>query len=197
MTELTRALKTIGRHRAPDTRTFAKRATTAGLLDVAYSTADSPFGPLLIARTPVGLVRLAYPNERPDDVLDELAVRVSPRVLEVSSRLDSVRRDLDEYFAGHRRRFRTRVDWSLTAGFGRRVLEATAAIPSGNVSTYREVAAAAGSPNGSRAAGNALGANPIPIIVPCHRVLRSGGGLGGYTGGIDRKELLLRIEGAL
>jgi methylated-DNA-[protein]-cysteine S-methyltransferase len=150
---------------------------------------------LLIARTPKGLVRLAYPNERRDDVLDDLAARVSPRVLEAISGLDDVRRDLDEYFAGRRRRFRTKVDWVLTTGFGRRVLEATAAIPFGRVSTYREIAAVAGSPNGSRAAGNALGANPIPIVVPCHRVLRTGGGLGGYTGGIERKARLLQIEG--
>lgn len=207
MNELTNALKAgptgPGRHKqgrastGPDIRAFLERAAAARLLDVAYATADSPFGPLLIARTPAGLVRLAYPNERPDDVLDELVARVSPRVLEATSRLDGVRRDLDEYFAGRRRRFRTKVDWALTSGFGRRVLEATAAIPFGRVSTYREIAASAGSPNGSRAAGNALGANPIPIVVPCHRVLRTGGGLGGYTGGIDRKERLLRIEGVL
>ena len=181
----------------PDTRPFVERATAEGLLDVAYTSVDSPFGPLLVALTPAGLVRLAYANERPDDVLDDLAARVSPRVLEAPARLAEVRRDLDEYFAGRRRRFRTRIDWSLTSGFGRRVLRATSEIPFGGVSTYREIAAAAGSPNGSRAAGNALGANPIPIVVPCHRVLRTGGGLGGYTGGVDRKELLLRIEGVL
>ncbi len=181
----------------PDTRPFVERATAEGLLDVAYTSVDSPFGPLLVALTSAGLVRLAYANERPDDVLDDLAARVSPRVLEAPARLAEVRRDLDEYFAGRRRRFRTRIDWSLTSGFGRRVLRATSEIPFGGVSTYREIAAAAGSPNGSRAAGNALGANPIPIVVPCHRVLRTGGGLGGYTGGVDRKELLLRIEGVL
>jgi methylated-DNA-[protein]-cysteine S-methyltransferase len=197
MSELTTALRAGRNERAPDTTGLAKRAAAAGLLDVAYATADSPFGPLLLARTPAGLVRLAYPDQRPDDVLDELAARVSPRVLEAPGELDVVRRDLDEYFAGRRRRFRTPIDWSLTSGFGRRVLRATAAIPFGHCSTYREIAAVAGSPQGSRAAGNALGANPIPIVVPCHRVLRTGGGLGGYTGGIDRKERLLRIEGAL
>jgi len=128
-------------------------------------------------------------------VLDDLAARLSPRVLEAPARLSGVRRDLDEYFAGRRRGFQTPIDWSLTSGFGRRVLRATFAIPFGGVSTYREIAAAAGSPNGSRAAGNALGHNPIPIVVPCHRVLRTGGGLGGYTGGVDRKERLLHIEG--
>jgi methylated-DNA-[protein]-cysteine S-methyltransferase len=193
--DLTSRLKARGSTSAPDLRAFARRAADAGLLDIAYATADSPFGPLLIARTPVGLVRLAYPDQHPDEVLGQLAARLSPRVLEATSRLDGLRRELDEYFAGRLRRFRTKVDWALTAGFGRRVLEATAAIPFGRVSTYREIAAAAGSPSGSRAAGNALGANPIPIVVPCHRVLRTGGGLGGYTGGIERKELLLRIEG--
>jgi len=200
MNELTEALRRSGRSTAasaPDTRTLVAKAARAGLVDVAYATADSPFGPLLVAVTPAGVVRLAYPDERPDDVLDDLAARVSPRVLEAPRQVDAVRAELDRYFAGRARGFRARVDWSLTAGFGQRVLRATAAIPFGAVSTYREIAAAAGSPKGSRAAGNALGANPIPIIVPCHRVLRTGGGLGGYTGGIDRKERLLRIEGAL
>jgi methylated-DNA-[protein]-cysteine S-methyltransferase len=151
----------------------------------------------LVAVTPTGLVRLAYTDEGHDDVLDDLAARVSPRILEAPVRLDGVRRDLEEYFAGRRRGFRTAIDWSLTSGFGRRVLRATFEIPFGRVSTYREIAAAAGSPNGSRATGNALGSNPIPIIVPCHRVLRTGGGLGGYTGGVDRKERLLRIEGVV
>jgi methylated-DNA-[protein]-cysteine S-methyltransferase len=180
---------------SPDTGPFVERATDDGLLDVAYATVDSPFGPLLVALTPAGLVRLAYTDERHDAVLDDLAARVSPRVLEAPARLAGVRRDLDEYFAGRRREFRTPIDWTLTAGFGRKVLRATFEIPFGAVSTYREIAAAAGSPNGSRAAGNALGNNPIPIVVPCHRVLRTGGGLGGYTGGVDRKERLLHIEG--
>jgi methylated-DNA-[protein]-cysteine S-methyltransferase len=202
MNELTDALRRAGRGTRdgvapPAPETFVARAARAGLVDVAYATADSPFGPLLVAVTPAGVVRLAYPDERPDDVLDDLAARVSPRVLESARQVAAVRSELDRYFAGRMRGFRTPVDWSLTAGFGRRVLRATAAIPFGGVSTYREIAAAAGSPSGSRAAGNALGANPIPIIVPCHRVLRTGGGLGGYTGGIDRKERLLRIEGVL
>ena len=180
----------------PDTAPFVERATAEGLLDVAYATVDSPFGPLLVAVTPAGLVRLAYVDERHDAVLDDLAARLSPRVLEAPARLSGVRRDLDEYFAGRRRGFQTPIDWSLTSGFGRRVLRATFAIPFGGVSTYREIAAAAGSPNGSRAAGNALGHNPIPIVVPCHRVLRSGGVLGGYGGGPERKRWLLELEGA-
>ena len=197
MSDIRKALRADRTASAPDTRAFVGRAADAGLIDVAYATTDSPFGPLLVAVTPAGLVRLAYPDQRPDDVLDDLAARVSPRVLESPAQLDAVRADLDDYFEGRSRRFRTRVDWSLTSGFGQRVLRATAAIPFGRVSTYRDIAAAAGSPRGSRAAGNALGANPIPIVIPCHRVVGAGGSLTGYGGGLDRKALLLRLEGAL
>jgi methylated-DNA-[protein]-cysteine S-methyltransferase len=172
-------------------------ARAAGLLDVAYATVDSPFGPLLVAATRRGLVRLAYPNESFDDSIDELARDLSPRVLESPAALDGVRRELDEYFEGDRRRFDTRIDWSLTRGFTTRVLQATARVPFGSVTTYREVAGRAGNDRAYRAAGNALGSNPIPIVVPCHRVLHSGGGLGGYTGGLPRKEFLLRLEGVL
>jgi len=176
---------------------FADAARTAGLLDVAYATVDSPFGPLLVAATRRGLVRLAYPNEPVDDALTELAARVSPRVLESPASLDDLRRQLDEYFDGERHGFETRIDWSLTSGFTTRVLRATARVPFGAVTTYREVAGKAGNDRAYRAAGNALGSNPIPIVVPCHRVLHSGGGLGGYTGGLARKEFLLRLEGVL
>lgn len=171
-------------------------AARAGLLDVAYATLDSPVGRLLVAATEGGLVRLAYLDQEGTEeaVLEQLAARISPRVLAASRRLDEPRRELDEYFSGTRHRFEIPLDWQLTRGFGRRVLEATARIPFGSTSTYRVVASEAGSPRGSRAAGNALGANPIPIIVPCHRVLHSTGGLGGYTGGLDRKRLLLAIE---
>jgi methylated-DNA-[protein]-cysteine S-methyltransferase len=119
---------------------------------------------------------------------------VSPRVLAAPGRLDEARRELDEYFAGARTRFELALDWRLTQGFGRRVLRSTARIPFGSVSTYGRVATEAGSPRGSRAAGNALGANPLPIVVPCHRVVRAGGALGGYTGGVERKLALLAIE---
>jgi len=170
-------------------------AATAGLLDVAYATLDSPLGTLLLARTDRGLVRLAYVDfEGEDEVVAELASRISPRVLVAPRRLDEVRRELDKYFTGSRHEFEVPIDWRLTHGFGRRVLRATARIPYGGVSSYKQVAAAAGSPRGFRAAGNALGANPIPIVVPCHRVLHSGGGLGGYTGGVERKQLLLAVE---
>ena len=183
---------------------IAGPAATAGLLDVAYTTHETPVGRLLLAATDAGLVRLAYVDgvthvdgQDEDAVLADLALRVSPRILAAPRRLDEPRRELDEYFAGARRRFEIRLDWSLTHGFGRRVLEATARVPFGAVTTYRGVAGEAGSPKASRAAGNALGANPIPIIVPCHRVLHAGGGLGGYTGGLERKRTLLTIEGVL
>ena len=172
-------------------------AADAGLLDVAYATVDSPVGRLLIATTGRGLVRLAYIDAGDEEpVLEELARAVSPRVLSAPGRLDQPRRELDEYFSGARRRFDLALDWRLTHGFSRRVLRATARIPYGSSSTYKQVAAAAGSPRGSRAAGNALGTNPLPIVVPCHRVLHSGGGIGGYTGGLERKRLLLGVEGA-
>ena len=163
---------------------------------VAYAEVESPFGPLLVAATDRGLVRLAYPGE--EDVAQELADRLTPRLLEAPGRLEGVRRELGEYFEGRRRAFDVPVDWTLVRGaFARRVLRATARIPFGATRTYTEVARRAGSPRASRAAGNALGSNPIPIVVPCHRVIHAGGGLGGYTGGLDRKERLLRIEGAL
>jgi methylated-DNA-[protein]-cysteine S-methyltransferase len=174
------------------------RAEAAGLVDVAYTSVDSPLGPLVVAATPRGLVRVAYADNDPaDDVLEELATRVSPRVLEAPARLDPVLRELDQYFAGDLRRFETPIDWSHLAGFTRKVLRATARIGFGDTGTYRSVATGAGSPRAVRAAGNALGANPMPVIVPCHRVLRTGGALGGYTGGVERKEFLLRLEGVL
>jgi methylated-DNA-[protein]-cysteine S-methyltransferase len=175
---------------------ITERAAAAGLLDLAYATTDSPLGKLLLASTPQGLVRLAYVQGSDEDtVLEQLSHKVSPRILAAPRRLDQPRRELEEYFSGSRRRFEVALDWRLARGFGRRVLEATARIPFGAVSTYKQVATEAGSPRASRAAGNALGANPIPIIVPCHRILHSTGGLGGYTGGLERKRTLLAIEG--
>jgi methylated-DNA-[protein]-cysteine S-methyltransferase len=172
-------------------------AAAAGLLDVAYATLDSPVGTLLLAATDRGLVRLAYlgtDGEHEERVLEQLAGAISPRVLAAARRLDGPRRELDQYFAGARHEFDLRLDWQLTHGFGRRVLQATARIPYGAVSTYKQVASEAGSPRGFRAAGNALGTNPIPIVVPCHRVVHAGGGLGGYTGGLERKRTLLAVE---
>jgi methylated-DNA-[protein]-cysteine S-methyltransferase len=176
---------------------LSARIATEGLADVTYGPVDSPFGTLLAAATRKGLVRLAFPEEDVDAALDRLARAISPRIVEASAPLERVRRELDEYFDGSRRAFELPQDWSLMGPFARRVLGATYEIPYGGVLSYGEVAAEAGSPRGSRAAGNALGANPIPIVVPCHRVLRTGGAIGGYGGGIERKRWLLELEGAL
>ena len=175
------------------------RAEAEGLVDVAYATIDSPFGELLAAATPRGLVRLAYEMTPREAVLERLAGDVSPRVLEAPARLDQVRRQLDEYFAGRRKRFELKLDWRLTRGFTQRILRETAKLGYGQVSTYGGMASAAGSPRAVRAAGNALGSNPIPIVVPCHRIVRSGGALGGYAGLMDSdiKRRLLELEGAL
>jgi methylated-DNA-[protein]-cysteine S-methyltransferase len=172
-------------------------AAAAGMLDVAYATTDSPLGPLLLASTEQGLVRVAYLEFTDREaVLQSLADRVSPRMLEAPRRLDGPRRELDDYFGGRRREFDLPLDRRLMSDFMRRVLSATATIPFGSVSTYGAVAREAGSPRGSRAAGNALGSNPMPIVIPCHRVLHADGGIGGYTGGLDRKRTLLELESA-
>jgi methylated-DNA-[protein]-cysteine S-methyltransferase len=185
----------VDRAAAEASERLAERAWTEGGADVAYATADSPFGPLLVAMTRRGLGRLAYPTETPDEVLQELSSRLSPRMVESMAATDQVRRELDEYFAGRLHDFTVRVDLSLVRGFTLAILRATSRIPFGSVSTYREVATKAGNAAAVRAAGNALGSNPIPIVVPCHRVLRTGGGLGGYTGGLDCKVKLLQLEG--
>ncbi len=170
-------------------------AAEAGLLDVAYATLDGPLGHLLLAATPAGLLRIAYSEPDGDDsVLAELAERVSPRVLAAPRRLDRARRELEEYLAGRRREFGLDLDLRLMTAFAQRVLVAAQAIPYGATRTYRQVSTAAGSPRGFRAAGNALGSNPLPIVLPCHRVLPSAGGLGGYAGGAERKRALLAIE---
>ena len=170
-------------------------AAAAGMLDVAYATTDSPLGPLLLASTDQGLVRVAYLDSADrDEVLQSLADRVSPRMLEAPGRLDEPRRELDDYFDGRRQEFDLPLDRRLMSDFTQRVLSATATIPYGSVSTYGAVAREAGSPRGSRAAGNALGSNPMPIVIPCHRVLHADGGIGGYTGGLERKRTLLELE---
>lgn len=176
----------------------ARRAAAAGLVDVAVGTVDTPMGALLVAGTRVGLLRVAFPEERPEAVLQELADLVSPRILEDARRLDRIRRELDEYFEGRRRRFTARIDWALIPeGFSRRVLQETARIPYGAVSTYGEVANRAGSRRAARAAGNALHDNPVPVLVPCHRVVPSSGGIGQYGGSEWRKRYLLELEGWL
>jgi methylated-DNA-[protein]-cysteine S-methyltransferase len=197
-TELEQALERVGPVDASAAQErFLRRAIEEGLVDVAYAPVDSPVGELVAAVTARGLVRLAYEDGRGDAVLSELATRVSPRVIEAPARLDDVRRQLDEYFEGRRQTFDLGIDWTLARGFTRRVLQSTAKVPFGELATYREVASGAGNAAAVRAAGNALGANPMPIVVPCHRVVRTGGALGGYTGGVERKEYLLSLEGAL
>jgi methylated-DNA-[protein]-cysteine S-methyltransferase len=177
---------------------LAARANEEGLMDVAYATVDTPLGLGLVAATPKGLVRVALPNEGVEEVLARLARDVSPRVLEFPARLDEARRELDEYFEGRRDRFELPLDWRLShSGFYRRVLRATARVPFGEVITYSEAAKRAGSPRAVRAAGSALGSNPIPIVVPCHRVVRTGGAIGNYGGGPEMKRFLLQLEGAL
>jgi methylated-DNA-[protein]-cysteine S-methyltransferase len=176
---------------------FAERAAAEGLLDVAYALVDSPLGTLLTAQTKRGVVELAYGGEDPEPLLLDLSDKLSPRVLEAPAKLDHVRRQLDEYFEGRRTDFDLPIDWSLSRGFTQRVLQATARVPFGQLATYREMATKAGNERAVRAAGNALGSNHIPIIVPCHRIIRTGGALGGYTGGLERKEFLLKLEGVL
>jgi len=175
----------------------------SGLLDVAYTLEDSPVGRLLLAATSRGLARVAYleagndPGEVGEDVvLTDLSRRLSPRIIRAPARLDTPRRELERFFDGELTSFTTPIDWRLTRpGFTRAVLRATSRIPFGETASYKGVASAAGNPNAFRAAGSALGSNPLPIVVPCHRVLHASGGLGGYTGGLDRKRVLLTLEG--
>jgi methylated-DNA-[protein]-cysteine S-methyltransferase len=171
-----------------------ERAAAEGLLDVAYATADSPFGTLLLARTPRGLVRLGLPNEDVEALLVDLAGKVSPRVLETPAGLDEERRELDDYFAGRRHGFELPIDWQLSHGFLLRARQGIAAIPYGETRTYTDLALEAGNERAVRAAGSACSRNPIPLIVPCHRVLRADGSLGGYAGGVEMKERLLALE---
>jgi methylated-DNA-[protein]-cysteine S-methyltransferase len=167
-----------------------------GLLDVAYRTVDTPIGPLLIASTPAGLVRLAFALENHDRVLASLAARISPRVLLAPGRLDPVARQLDEYFSGRRKQFDLPVDLQLASGFRRAVLELLLGVGYGVTATYSSLAAASGSPRAIRAVGSACATNPIPIVVPCHRVVRSDGTIGQYGGGTEVKRTLLRLEAA-
>ena len=176
---------------------LATRAADEGLLDVAYATLDSPVGELVVAATDRGLVRIGLPGEPLESVLAQLANGLSPRVLSYPRRLDEARRELDQYFAGRRERFELAVDWRLShPGFYRRVLRETAKVPFGEMITYGQAAKRAGSPRAFRAAGTALGSNPVPIVVPCHRVVRSDGTAGGYAGGPDAKDSLLALESA-
>lgn len=174
---------------------LARDAAAEGLVDVAFERHDSPLGSLLVGATDAGLVRIGLPTENEDEVLDELARRISARVLRAPREtITRARLELDEYFDHRRTTFDVPLDWQLTRGFRREVLRATAGIPYGRTASYSEVAARAGSPAAVRAAGTALATNPLPIVVPCHRVLRSGGQLGSYRGGPEAKAQLLHLE---
>lgn len=175
-------------------KALRERAAAEGLLDIAYASADSPFGTLLLAKTPRGLVRLGLPGEDTEAMLADLAGRISPRVLEDPARLDEERRELDDYFAGRRHAFELPIDWQLSGGFLLRARQGIAAIPYGETRTYTDLARAAGNERAVRAAGSACSRNPIPLVVPCHRVLRSDGSLGGYAGGLEMKQRLLDLE---
>ena len=175
-------------------RRLADQADTDGLLDIAYRTMDSPIGALLLAATPAGLVRVAFECENHDDVLVELSTAISPRILRSSHRVDDVARQIDEYFAGRRRLFEVPVDLQLSKGFRRAVLTHLMEIPYGERESYTVVARSAGNPGAVRAAGSACATNPIPLVVPCHRVVRSDGTYGQYRGGPEAKHMLLTME---
>jgi methylated-DNA-[protein]-cysteine S-methyltransferase len=172
------------------------QADADGILDVAYRTVDSPVGSLLLAATPVGLVRIAFATEGHDDVLARLAGDVSPRVLAAPARLDAAARQLDDYFARRRHRFDLPLDLRLAHGFRRTVLEHLPEIPYGSTATYAQIADVSGNPTAVRAAASACSHNPLPLVVPCHRVVRSDGSIGGYLGGPDAKRTLLHLEAA-
>ena len=171
-------------------------ADIAGLLDISYRTLDTPVGTLLLAATPSGLLRVAYQQEDLEKVLAELAVKVSPRILEAPGRLDGSVRQLEEYFDGRRHRFDLPLDLSLSSGFRRRVLDYLPAIAYGHTASYQVVASAVDNPRAVRAVGSACATNPLPLVIPCHRVIRSDGLIGSYLGGADAKRRLLELEAA-
>jgi methylated-DNA-[protein]-cysteine S-methyltransferase len=173
------------------------RAATDGLVDVAVTTTDSPIGELLVAVTPRGLASVAFESEDRDELFERFARELSPRVLEAAAPTDEARRELDEYFAGGRRRFDLRIDRRLIGPFAWDVLRATRRVGFGHLATYGQIADRIDRPKASRAVGRALGSNPIPIVIPCHRIVGAGGKLTGYAGGLRRKEILLELEGSL
>ncbi|MHB1539008.1 MAG: methylated-DNA--[protein]-cysteine S-methyltransferase [Solirubrobacteraceae bacterium] len=173
---------------------LARQAQTRGLLDVAWRSFDSPVGPLVLAATESGLVRVAFALDGEERVLTQLARELSPRILHSPPRLDAAARELDEFFARTRRRFDVPLDLRLASGFRRKVVSLLSQIDYGQTCSYAELAAAAGSPRAMRAVGSACATNPLPLLLPCHRVLRSDGGLGGYGGGLEAKRMLLELE---
>jgi methylated-DNA-[protein]-cysteine S-methyltransferase len=177
-------------------RRFREAAAAAGLLDAGYDVVDSPVGPLLVAATDRGVLRISY-HPDPDEHLEQLARLVGPRILRSARQIEPARRQLDEYFEGRRHAFELDVDLRGTTPFSGRVLTELARVPYGETTTYGALAARAGSPTAARAVGMVMNRNPIPIVLPCHRVVGASGSLVGYAGGLERKETLLRLEGAL
>jgi methylated-DNA-[protein]-cysteine S-methyltransferase len=179
------------------TGALTDRAAGEGLVDVAVATMDSPIGELFVAVTPRGLVSIAFEDEHRNNVLERLTREVSPRVLEAAAPTDETRRELEEYFRAERRRFDVRIDRRLIGDFAWSVLRATSRVRFGELATYGQIAERIDRPKAARAVGRALGSNPIPIVIPCHRVVGAGGSLTGYAGGLPRKQVLLRLEGSL
>jgi methylated-DNA-[protein]-cysteine S-methyltransferase len=177
-------------------RRLTAAAETEGILDVAYDVVDTPVGPLLVAATDLGLVRVAYAGEDHEAVLQMLADKISPRVLRAPDRLVTVRGQLDEYFAGRRQTFDVPLDWRLSRGFRQLVLKTLPEVGYGQTASYSAVARLAGNPKAVRAAATACATNPIPVVVPCHRIVRADGSMGGYLGGPEAKRVLLSLEAA-
>lgn len=175
---------------------LALEAERRKVLDIAYRTLDTPVGSLLLAATDQGLLRVAFPAQGHDSVLEQLAARVSPRILHAPARLDDASRQITEYFTGQRTRFDLPLDVRLTTGFRRGVLDHLPDIAYGRTQSYAQVAEAAGSPKAVRAVGTACATNPLPVVLPCHRVVRSDGSTGEYVGGAEVKHTLLALEGA-
>lgn len=173
---------------------FREAAARAGLLDVGYDVVDSPVGPLLLAATERGLLRISFDPD-PERQLETLARLAGPRVLHAPRAVDAAQRELDDYFEGRRREFDLTLDLRGTTEFTGRVLAELARVPYGHTSTYAELARRAGRPKAARAVGMVMNRNPLPIVLPCHRILGSSGSLVGYGGGLHVKEALLRLEG--
>lgn len=185
-------------HSAELARRFAELAAASGEAEVAFATLDTPVGTTSVAATSRGIVSVGLPNHPLDAFVARLAAQISPRVVEAPGKLDLARRELSEFFEGTRREFDLELDWTLVpGGFYRRVLDATARLPYGAKKTYGEIARSAGNPRAHRAAGTALGTNPLPIVVPCHRIVRAGKDPGNYGGGPELKRWLLELEGSL
>jgi methylated-DNA-[protein]-cysteine S-methyltransferase len=175
---------------------FREAAARSGMLDAGYDIVDSPIGPLLVAASARGLLRISF-DAAPDEELERIARVAGPRILRSSSQIDGARRELDEYFEGTRHEFDLPLDVALLADFNRRVLRELARVPYGEVVTYGELAARSARPRAARAVGMVMNRNPLPIVLPCHRVIGANGKLTGYAGGLERKETLLRLEGAI